>query len=80
MTGDPSLSERRQRVLAKMMLDAEFERRVRQEPERVATDEGVDEAFVRELALITVERVREFRASQRHKDEVRAGKQPKRLA
>jgi hypothetical protein len=79
MTEAGSISERRQRVLAKMMLDPAFERRVREEPAAVAHEERVDEAYVRELARISVERVREFRASQRHKDEVRAGKQPKRL-
>lgn len=79
MTEAGSISERRQRVLAKMMLDPAFERRVRDEPATVAHEESVDEAYVRELAMISVERVREFRASQRHKDEVRAGKQPKRV-
>jgi hypothetical protein len=74
-----SISERRQRVLAKMVLDPAFERRVRDEPAVVADEESVDEAFVRTLAAISPQRVREFRASQRHKDEVRAGKQRKRL-
>lgn len=76
---DASLAERRQKTLAKMMLDPAFERLVRQEPDRVAEQERVPVAFVRELASISAERVREFRASQKHKDEVRAGKQPKKL-
>jgi hypothetical protein len=79
MTDAGSISERRQRVLAKMLLDPSFEQRLRREPALVADQECVDEAFVRQLATISVERVRQFRASQRHKEEVRAGKAPKRL-
>lgn len=74
-----SESEARQRVLATMMLDPAFEARVRSEPAVVAREHQVSEAFVRALAAISEARVREFRLSQRHKDQVREGKGPSKL-
>ncbi len=61
------------------MLDPAFEQRIRSDPAAVAREEGVAVEFVCELAAITPERVAEFRNSQRHKDGVRAGKQPTKL-
>lgn len=74
-----NLVEARQRLLGRMLLDPAFEQRVRSDPEGVSRDESVPVEFVCELARITPERVAEFRESQRHKDDVRAGKQPTKL-
>lgn len=74
-----SESAARQRVLAAMLLDPAFEARVRNEPESIAREHQVSEAFVRALAAMSEARVREFRLSQRHKDQVREGKGPSKL-
>lgn len=74
-----SESEARQRVLGAMLLDPTFEARVRAEPSAIARENGVSEAFVRSLAEMSEARVREFRLSQRHKDQVREGKAPSKL-
>jgi hypothetical protein len=74
-----SESAKRQSALGRMMLDEAFEARVRSEPARVAEELSLPLAFVLELAAISAERVRAFRASQRHKDAVRGGKPPTKL-
>ena len=68
-----------QALLARFLVDPAFEAHVRAAPAEVARTHGVDVADAERLARVPPERVEAFRRSRRHKDEVRAGKPPRRL-
>jgi hypothetical protein len=70
---------RLQAVLARFLVDRDFEARVRAAPDRAAREVGIDLPEMQSIARIAPDRVEAFRRSRLHKEEVRAGKVPRRI-
>ncbi|MDP3275804.1 MAG: hypothetical protein Q8Q09_11450 [Deltaproteobacteria bacterium] len=75
-----SLAQERQRALQRFVTDSAFETDVRADPLAAAAAYAVHPEITQTLAQISPARVLAFQRSQRHKDSVRAGKRPSRIA
>ena len=64
----------RQRVLARFLVEPDYEARVREAPGEVATEERVSEDYVRRVAAIEPRRVAAFRGGRHRKAERREEK------